>query len=73
LRQDFNFYPVERRSRDGPCVKIGAQIEDTGAFDLLLLALTPDQLQVRMPRFAFWILLVFHGRDQPTKTKYVGT
>ncbi|CAL1146957.1 unnamed protein product [Cladocopium goreaui] len=44
--QDFNFYPVERRSRDGPCVKIGAQIEDTGAFDLLLLALTPDQLQV---------------------------
>ena len=47
---------MERRSRDGPCVKVGAQIADTGAFDLLLLTLTPDQLQVGIvgigPRFA---------------------
>jgi len=37
---------VERRRRDGPCVKVGAAITDTSSLDVLLLALPPDQLQV---------------------------
>ena len=37
---------MERRRRDGPCVKVGAAITDTSSLDVLLLALPPDQLQV---------------------------
>ena len=44
--KEFHFYPVERRRRDGPCVKVGAAITDTSSLDVLLLALPPDQLQV---------------------------
>ena len=50
---------MERRRRDGPCVKVGAAITDTSSLDMLLLALPPDQLQVGIrdeaaETFAVW-------------------
>lgn len=49
---EFMFYPVERKTRDGACVKLGEQIREIGSLDLLLLALPPDHLQVIQLVFA---------------------
>jgi len=50
--QDFNFYPVERKTVDGACVKLGPQLKEIGCLDLLLVALPPDHLQVVQLIFA---------------------
>lgn len=50
--QDFNFYPVERKTVDGACVKVGPQLQEIGCFDLMLVALPPDHLQVVQLIFA---------------------
>ena len=54
--QTFNFYPVQRKTFDGECVKVDGKLIEIGTLDLLLAALPPDQLQV--------IQLVF-SRDAP--------
>ncbi|CAK9092542.1 Bifunctional cytochrome P450/NADPH--P450 reductase 2 (CYP102A3) (Fatty acid hydroxylase CypB) (Flavocytochrome P450 102A3) [Includes: Cytochrome P450 102A3 [Durusdinium trenchii] len=42
----FHLYPVERRTLDGPCIKLGASLADASGLENHLLALTPDRLQV---------------------------
>jgi len=44
--QTFNFYPVQRKTFDGACVKLEEKLIEIGSLDLLLAALPPDQLQV---------------------------
>lgn len=64
-RKEFHFYPVERRRRDGPCVKVGAAITDTSSLDVLLLALPPDQLQVGI---FFGPIFVWQFGDLPSRS-----
>lgn len=44
--EEFRFYPVERKTVDGACVKLGEALREISSLDLLLVALPSDHLQV---------------------------
>ena len=50
--EKFGFYPVQRKTADGACVKLGDRLLEVGSLDLLLSALPPEHLQVIQLIFA---------------------
>lgn len=50
--EKFGFYPVQRKTVDGVCVKLGDRLLEVGSLDLLLSALQPEHLQVIQLIFA---------------------
>ena len=46
MRQGFDFFPVERRDRDGVCTKVRPRLEDLAALEQILMSLAPERLQV---------------------------
>ncbi|CAJ1345293.1 unnamed protein product [Effrenium voratum] len=49
---DFSFYPVERETVDGACLKLGEELKEIGCLELLLATLPPDHLRVIQLVFA---------------------
>ena len=68
MRQGFEFFPVERRQRDGVCTKVRSRLEDLAALEQILMSLAPERLQVRCLEMIFHVCQVVElvcAREMP--------